>query len=94
MKKLIILKKIFVPEDKSLSIRCALLASQALGKSRLKLLDSEDIRSTLNCLRRLGIKIIKHNDYYDILSSQPSKFRRRKATRTLENKWQNDILEI
>ena len=59
-------KKIFVPEDKSLSIRCALLASQALGKSRLKLLDSEDIRSTLNCLRRLGIKIIKKNDYYHI----------------------------
>jgi len=59
-------KKIFIPEDKSLSIRCALLASQALGKSRLKLLDSEDIRSTLNCLKRLGIKIIKKNDYYHI----------------------------
>ena len=59
-------KKIFVPEDKSLSIRCALMASQAIGKSRLKLLDSEDIKSTLNCLRILGIKIIKQNSFYQI----------------------------
>ena len=44
--------------DKSLSIRWALLASQAKGKSKSKnLLKSEDVLSTLNCLRKLGIRI-------------------------------------
>ncbi len=44
--------------DKSLSIRWALLASQANGKSKsLNLLKSEDIISTLECLKKLGVKI-------------------------------------
>ena len=59
-------KKIFVPEDKSLSIRCALMASQAIGKSKLKLLNSDDLKSTLHCLRILGIKIVRQNDFYHI----------------------------
>ena len=50
-------KKIFIEGDKSLSIRWALLASQATGKSTAKnLLISEDIKSTLNCLKKLGVK--------------------------------------
>ena len=44
--------------DKSLSIRWALLASQATGKSTAKnILKSEDVLSTLKCLRKLGVKI-------------------------------------
>ena len=44
--------------DKSLSIRWALLASQAKGKSKsINLLKSEDVLSTLSCLRKLGVKI-------------------------------------
>ena len=44
--------------DKSLSIRWALLASQAKGKSKsINLLKSEDVLSTLNCLRKLGIRV-------------------------------------
>ena len=51
-------KKIFVDGDKSLSIRFVLLASQATGKSRAyNLLKSEDVLSTLNCLKKLGVKI-------------------------------------
>ena len=51
-------KKIKVDGDKSLSIRFALLASQALGKSRAyNLLKSEDVLSTINCLKKLGVKI-------------------------------------
>ena len=43
--------------DKSLSIRWALLASQAKGKSRsYNLLKSEDVLSSLNCLKKLGVK--------------------------------------
>ena len=52
-------KKIKVDGDKSLSIRFALLASQAIGKSKAyNLLKSEDVISTINCLKKLGVKII------------------------------------
>ena len=51
-------KKIFIEGDKSLSIRWALIASQSNGKSIAKnLLKSEDILSTLNCLKKLGVKV-------------------------------------
>ena len=51
-------KKIRVDGDKSLSIRFALLASQAIGKSKAyNLLKSEDVESTINCLKKLGVKI-------------------------------------
>ena len=53
-------KKIYVDGDKSLSIRWALLASQAIGTSKAKnLLKSEDVHNTLNCLKKLGIKVIQ-----------------------------------
>jgi 3-phosphoshikimate 1-carboxyvinyltransferase len=57
-KKINSFKKIInVEGDKSLSIRWALLASQCLGKSTsYNLLKSEDIISTLNCLKSLGVK--------------------------------------
>ena len=51
-------KNINISGDKSLSIRWALLASQAIGKSKAyNLLQSEDIYSTLSCLKKLGIKV-------------------------------------
>jgi len=54
-------KSIKVSGDKSLSIRFAILASLAKGKSRAtNLLNSEDVISTLNCLKKLGI-IVKFN---------------------------------
>ena len=60
-------KKIKVNGDKSLSIRWALMASQAIGKSRAyNLLKSEDVLSTLNCLKKLGIKIAFKNKYCEI----------------------------
>ena len=51
-------KKIHVSADKSISIRWALIASQAMGTSKAEnLLISEDVLSALNCLKKLGIKI-------------------------------------
>ena len=51
-------KKITVSSDKSISIRWALIASQAIGKSKASnLLISDDVLSTLNCLKKLGIKM-------------------------------------
>ncbi len=54
--------------DKSLSIRWALLASQAKGKSiSYNLLKSEDVISTLNCLKRLGVKTILKKNKCEII---------------------------
>ncbi len=51
-------KTLKIEGDKSLSIRWALLASQANGKSRsTNLLKSEDVLNTLECLKKLGVKI-------------------------------------
>ena len=51
-------KKLLIDGDKSLSIRWALLSSQSLKKSRSSnLLLSEDVMSTLNCLKKLGVKV-------------------------------------
>ena len=51
-------KKIIVSGDKSLSIRFAILASMASGISKsYNLLRSEDVFSTLSCLKKLGVKI-------------------------------------
>tara|TARA_Y100000992_G_scaffold273103_1_gene215132 strand:- start:745 stop:2061 length:1317 start_codon:yes stop_codon:yes gene_type:complete len=51
-------KIIKIEGDKSISIRWALLASQASGKSISKnLLKSEDVISTLTCLKKLGVKV-------------------------------------
>jgi len=51
-------KSIEVSGDKSLSIRFAILASLAKGKSKaINLLHSEDVISCLNCLKKLGISI-------------------------------------
>ena len=50
-------RTIQIEGDKSLSIRWALLASQAIGISKsYNILKSEDILSTLNCLKKLGVK--------------------------------------
>ena len=51
-------KTISIEGDKSISIRWALIASQSEGKSTaLNLLRSEDVMSTIECLRKLGVKV-------------------------------------
>ena len=60
-------RKIEVSSDKSISIRCVLLASQAIGKSKLyNLLESEDVINSLNSIRKLGINVKKKKKYYEI----------------------------
>ena len=49
-------KQINVEGDKSISIRCVLLASQAIGKSKIyNLLESEDVLHALKSIKKLGI---------------------------------------
>ena len=51
-------KHLSIDGDKSLSIRWALLSSQSLSKSKsFNLLLSEDVLSTLNSLKKLGVKV-------------------------------------
>ncbi len=60
-------KYITIDGDKSLSIRWALLSSQSLSKSKsYNLLLSEDVLSTLNSLKRLGVKIKLSKNYCEI----------------------------
>jgi 3-phosphoshikimate 1-carboxyvinyltransferase len=60
-------KKIKVSSDKSISIRCVLLASQAVGISKLSnLLESEDVLNTLKTIKKLGISYKKKGNVYYI----------------------------
>ena len=53
-------KDIVISGDKSISIRCVLLASQAIGKSKIyNLLESEDVLNSLKTIDKLGIKFKK-----------------------------------
>ena len=53
-------KKIIVDSDKSISIRSFIIGSISEGISRAKdVLESDDVFSTIKCLRKLGSKIVK-----------------------------------
>tara|TARA_Y100001970_G_C14235819_1_gene861709 strand:+ start:1682 stop:3007 length:1326 start_codon:yes stop_codon:yes gene_type:complete len=58
---------ISVAGDKSLSIRWVLLSSMAIGKSKAYgLLESDDVKSSLKAVSRLGIRIKKTKNHYEI----------------------------
>ena len=58
-------KIIQVPGDKSISIRWIMLASLAIGVSKSKnLLESDDVKSAINAMKKLGIKILKKKNYH------------------------------
>ena len=60
-------KIINISSDKSISIRSVLLASQAVGISKISnLLESEDVLNTLKVIRKLGIKYTKNKNIYTI----------------------------
>ncbi len=72
-------RSIKIEGDKSLSIRWALLASQAYGKSRASnLLKSEDVLNTLKCLKKMGVKIKQKKDYCEINSKGLNSFNYKK----------------
>ena len=61
-------KNLSIDGDKSLSIRWALLSSQSLKKIKSSnLLLSEDVISTLNCLKKLGVKIKISKNFCEII---------------------------
>ena len=61
-------RKIIMEGDKSLSIRWALMSSQSFTKCRSSnLLMSEDVINTLNCLKKLGVKIRLTKNFCEIV---------------------------
>ena len=60
-------KNIKVSSDKSISIRSVLLASQAVGTSKISnLLESEDVLNSLKVIKKLGINYKKKANVYSI----------------------------
>jgi len=60
-------KTIQVSSDKSISIRSILLASQAVGISKISnLLESEDVLNALKTIKKLGINYKKKKNVYEI----------------------------
>ena len=75
-------KSIFVDSDKSTSIRSFLIGSISHGISSVKnVLESEDVFSTINCLKKLGTKISTlGNSHYKIYGKGLGSFRAKKKT--------------
>ena len=55
-----------VPGDKSISHRALIITSMCIGVSKIDgLLESEDVFSTMNALKHLGVRIqFKDNSYF------------------------------
>ena len=60
-------REIRVSSDKSISIRSVLIASQAVGTSKISnLLESEDVMNALKTIKKLGINYKKIDNTYEI----------------------------
>jgi len=69
-------KTILVESDKSISHRALLIASQCIGPSNIKgVLESEDVKNTIKCLKNLGVKIIKKKDKYIVFGNGLGSFK-------------------
>ncbi len=74
-------KKIEVSSDKSISIRTILIASQAVGTSKISnLLESEDVINTLKAIKKLGINYKKIGNTYEIYGFGLNGFNLKKKT--------------
>tara|TARA_Y100000741_G_scaffold156982_1_gene118642 strand:+ start:3014 stop:4363 length:1350 start_codon:yes stop_codon:yes gene_type:complete len=82
-KKIKSLRKNFTVEsDKSISHRSLLIASQCIGISKVdNLLESEDVKNTINCLKKLGVKITKKNKTYFVYGNGLGSFKKPKNNR-------------
>ena len=60
-------KQIIVSSDKSLSIRCILLSSIAIGRSKIfNLLKSDDVNNALKAVKKIGVSYKKKKNYLEI----------------------------
>ena len=57
-----------VPGDKSISHRALIITSMCIGTSKIDgLLESEDVFSTMNALKSLGVKIKSNDNSYFVV---------------------------
>ena len=62
-------KVVKVEGDKSISHRALLIASQCIGTSSITgILESEDVQNTIDCLKKLGVKILNENEFLGKIS--------------------------
>ena len=67
MKSKCLTGKLSVPADKSISIRALLISSICFGNTKISnLLESEDVKNTLNGLKQLGVKIWKKGSQFEV----------------------------
>ena len=78
-------KIIIVDPDKSITHRCYILASQCLGISKIEGLNSEDVKATINGLKKLGIKIIRKKNIDYVYGMGISGFKKFKGTLNFQN---------
>ena len=72
-------KTIKIPGDKSLSIRALILASQCIGLSQINnLLESEDVLNCKKILEKLGVKITKNKETYNVYGNGLGSFKTKK----------------
>jgi len=72
-------KTITVESDKSISHRSLLIASQCIGASSINnILESEDVKNTIICLKKLRVKILKKNKKYIVYGNGLGSFRKPK----------------
>ena len=72
-------KIISVESDKSISHRSLLIASQCIGPSNIiDILESEDVKNTIICLKKLGVKILKKNKKYVVYGNGLGSFKKPK----------------
>ena len=79
-------KIIKVESDKSISHRSLLIASQCIGESNIKyILESEDVKNTINCLKKLGVKIVKKENKYIVYGNGLGSFKSPKTNSLLKS---------
>ena len=70
-------KVVKVEGDKSISHRALLIASQCIGTSSITgILESEDVQNTIDCLKKLGVKILKKNGKFLIYGNGLASFKK------------------
>ena len=73
-------KTITVESDKSISHRSLLIASQCIGVSNINnISESEDVKNTIICLKKLGVKILKRNKNYLVYGNGLGSFKKPKS---------------
>ena len=72
-------KIISVESDKSISHRSLLIASQCIGPSKISnILESGDVKNTISCLQKLGVKIVKKKKNYIVHGNGLGSFKKPK----------------